>query len=95
MERIEFEKERDYIEKVKGINTNKNLKYNIFTMGCMLNENDSEKICGIVEEMGYTKCDNPKLADLTLAVFAKMQRKSYLENLENLKTTKKKKVQLS
>lgn len=66
MERIEFEKERDYIEKVKGINTNKNLKYNIFTMGCMLNENDSEKICGIVEEMGYTKCDNPKLADLII-----------------------------
>ena len=66
MERIEFEKERDYIEKVKGINTNKNLKYNIFTMGCMLNENDSEKICGMLEKMGYIKTEDIKQADFVV-----------------------------
>lgn len=66
MEIIKFKSEKEYIEKVKEINSKKDLKYNILTMGCMLNENDSEKICGMVEEMGYTKCDDPKSADLII-----------------------------
>ena len=53
----EIEKQKEYIEKVKKINKNSNLKYNILTMGCQLNENDSEKLCGMLEEMGYTKTD--------------------------------------
>ena len=28
-------------------------KYTILTMGCQLNENDSEKLCGMLEQMGY------------------------------------------
>ena len=43
-----------------------NLKYTILTMGCQLNENDSEKLCGMIEEMGYTRTDNQKEADLAL-----------------------------
>ncbi|MBS5858089.1 MAG: tRNA (N6-isopentenyl adenosine(37)-C2)-methylthiotransferase MiaB [Clostridium sp.] len=35
-------------------------------MGCQLNENDSEKLCGMLEEMGYTKTENPKESDLSL-----------------------------
>ena len=35
-------------------------------MGCQLNENDSEKLCGMLEEMGYTKTENQKEADLSL-----------------------------
>ena len=62
----EIEKQKEYIEKVKKINENRNLKYNILTMGCQLNENDSEKLCGMLEEMGYTKTENPKEADLAL-----------------------------
>ena len=42
-----------YIEKVKEINKGKQLKYNILTMGCQLNENDSEKISGMATKMGY------------------------------------------
>ena len=49
----EIEKQKKYIEKVKKINNNKKLKYNIYTMGCQLNENDSEKLCGMIEDMGY------------------------------------------
>ena len=45
----EIEKQKQYIEKVKEINQNKNLKYYILTMGCQLNENDSEKLCGMIE----------------------------------------------
>ena len=29
------------------------MKYYILTMGCQLNENDSEKIAGMVEELGF------------------------------------------
>ena len=49
--------QREFIKKVNTLNAGKNLKYTIFTMGCQLNENDSEKICGMLEEMGYTKTD--------------------------------------
>ncbi len=54
----EIEIQKEYIEKVKNINTDKNFKYHILTMGCSLNENDSEKICGMLEEMNYTKTEN-------------------------------------
>lgn len=35
--------EQNYIQEVNKINTGKNLKYIVLTMGCQLNENDSEK----------------------------------------------------
>lgn len=59
-----IEKQKEYMEKVKKINENKNKMYYILTMGCQLNENDSEKLIGIMEEMGYTKSDDIKNADL-------------------------------
>ena len=35
-------------------------------MGCQLNENDSEKLCGMLEKMGYTKTEKQNDADLSL-----------------------------
>ena len=35
-------------------------------MGCQLNENDSEKLCGMLEKMGYTKTEKQNDADLAL-----------------------------
>ena len=52
------------IEKVAKINEGKNLKYYILTMGCQLNENDSEKLCGMIEQMNYSKTENLEDADL-------------------------------
>ena len=66
MNNIEITKQKEYIEKVKEINKNKKLNYYILTMGCQLNENDSEKLCGMLEEMGYNKCEDMKQADLVL-----------------------------
>ena len=66
MTKIDISEELEYIEKVNKINIGKNLKYNILTMGCQLNENDSEKICGMVEKMGYTKTDDISFADLVI-----------------------------
>ena len=64
---LNIENELEYIEKVKNINEAKNLKYLILTMGCQLNENDSEKLCGMIEKMGYTKTE--KLDESDLVVF--------------------------
>ena len=66
MTKIDINEELKYIEKVKKINEGKNLKYNILTMGCQLNENDSEKLCGMIENMGYTKTDDVVNADLVI-----------------------------
>ena len=66
MTKININEELEYIGKVNKINEGKNLKYNILTMGCQLNENDSEKICGMVEKMGYTKTEDILLADLVI-----------------------------
>lgn len=64
---VDIENELQYIDKVKKINDGKNLKYLIMTMGCQLNENDSEKLCGMIENMGYTKTE--KLEESDLVVF--------------------------
>ena len=64
--KTEIDMQKQYIKKVKELNKNKNLKYNILTMGCQLNENDSEKLCGMIEQMGYIKTENPKEANLSV-----------------------------
>ena len=59
--------QREFIEKVNNLNAGKNLKYAIFTMGCQLNENDSEKICGMLEAMGYSKTE--RMEDANFVIF--------------------------
>ena len=62
----EIENQKQYIEKVKNINEDKTLKYAILTFGCQLNENDSEKLAGMAEKMGYKYTENFKEADLAI-----------------------------
>ena len=62
----EVEKQKQYIKKVNEINKSKKLKYYILTMGCQLNENDSEKIVGMIEKMGYIESKEFNNADLYL-----------------------------
>ena len=62
----EVKKQEEYIEKVKKLNQGKTLRYHILTMGCQLNENDSEKLCGMLEEMGYIRTDDFQDADLNI-----------------------------
>ena len=64
--KAEIEKQKEYIKQVKEINKNKKLKYIIQTFGCQLNENDSEKLSGMVEEMGYKRTEDTKEADLAI-----------------------------
>lgn len=62
----EILEQEKFINNIKKINKDKNKKYTILTMGCQLNENDSEKLCGLVEKMGYIKTENQEEADLAL-----------------------------
>ena len=62
----EIKKQKQYIQKIKEINQNQAFKYSILTMGCQLNENDSEKLCGMLEQMGYQRTENQKEADVVL-----------------------------
>ncbi len=66
MEKLDIKNELQYIEKVADFNQNKNLKYYILTMGCQLNENDSEKLSGMLEKMGYTQTQEMKEANFVL-----------------------------
>ena len=61
-------KQNQYIQEIKLRNevNGKILKYHIFTMGCKLNENDSEKIAGMLEEMGYVKSEELMEADFVI-----------------------------
>ncbi len=70
------------------------IKYFIRTFGCQMNENDSERIAGILASAGGEKADNPEESDLviinTCAVRAKSEEKlhSYLGRLALYKEKK-------
>ena len=66
MIKTDINNELEYIEKVRKINEGKNLKYYILTMGCQLNENDSEKLCGMLENMKYARTEEITNADLVI-----------------------------
>ena len=58
--------QEEFMQKVKEKNEGKYKKYYILTMGCQLNENDSEKISGMLSNMGYTETVNMEEADFIL-----------------------------
>ncbi|CCJ32632.1 MULTISPECIES: tRNA (N6-isopentenyl adenosine(37)-C2)-methylthiotransferase MiaB [Caloramator] len=76
---------------------NRQRYYHIITMGCQMNEEDSEKIAGMLEKMGYVKTDDKEKADVivmnTCAVRENPETKTY-GNLGQLKALKAKKPEL-
>ena len=58
--------QEQYIQKVKEINNSKVKKYYILTMGCQLNENDSEKLAGMLSEMNYVETKEMQEADIVI-----------------------------
>ena len=55
-----------YKNKMQKYNDEHKLKYYIDTMGCQMNENDSNKYAGILESMGFKKELDSKKANLIL-----------------------------
>ena len=56
--------QRQFIEKLKA--RNEGMRYIINTYGCQMNERDSEKIAGMLHEMGYTKVTEQEEADIII-----------------------------
>lgn len=64
----EIEKQRDFIEKIKQINISREKKPLAFveTYGCAQNESDSEKLKGMLFDMGYEFCEKTEDADFII-----------------------------
>ena len=60
----EIQKQFEYMKKIRFLGEKRN--YYINTMGCKLNEADSEKLCGMLDEMGYNKVDNYDNANIVI-----------------------------
>ena len=60
------DRKREYINMVKGMHTHRKPRYCIITFGCQMNENDSEKIAGMLEEMGYAESETPEESDVLI-----------------------------
>lgn len=59
-------RQADIIHKLAVLLKDKNLKYCLSTFGCQMNARDSEKIEGMLEEMGYQKTEKEAEADFIL-----------------------------
>mgnify|MGYP003899948681 CR=1 FL=1 len=83
-----------YMQQIKELNAGKAKKYYLTTFGCQMNENDSEKLSGMLVNMGYTETDNAEDADViifnTCCVRENAESKVYghLGVLKNLKREK-------
>jgi tRNA-2-methylthio-N6-dimethylallyladenosine synthase len=64
----EMEKQRGFINTLEHINSNLQKRPRAFinTYGCQMNENDSERILGMVLEMGYEKAEQAEGSDLII-----------------------------
>ena len=63
-DREQSERALEYIDKVKSKVWGRGLKYLVITFGCQMNERDSEKIAGALEQMGYEKASSESDADV-------------------------------
>ena len=60
-------KEFDYVTYNKEFDKfGNNKKYFVRTYGCQMNEHDSEKICGMLESVGYKEVDDYNNADIVI-----------------------------
>lgn len=94
----EIDKQKHYEEKIKNyIESTGGKKALVVTYGCQQNENDSERIRGMLCESGYEMCSSQEEADLiiynTCAVRDHAEQKVF-GNLGALKILKRKKPEL-
>ncbi len=65
------------------------LYYKINTYGCQMNVHESEKIAGMLEDMGYTSCDDEKDADIIVFNTCAIRDGAETKVLGNIGATKK------
>lgn len=62
----EIEIQKGFIRTVLELNGGRPRKYTIHTFGCQMNENDSERLSGMLAEMGYTPAETIEESDLII-----------------------------
>lgn len=99
IDRCEMERQRDFMDKIRHENEAANRCPLAFveTYGCAQNENDSERLRGMLADMGYGFCDDVKDADLIIYNTCAVRENAELRvfgNLGALKHLKAKKPSL-
>lgn len=62
----DINKQMEFIQRVKELNAGKILKYSLNTFGCQMNENDSERLSGMLTEMGFIETEKIEESDLII-----------------------------
>ncbi len=95
----EMAEQRDYIEKIRMENQNRERKPLAFveTYGCQQNSSDSEKLKGMLFDMGFDFCESTEEADLVLYNTCAVRENAELKvfgNLGALKHVKRRNPQM-
>ncbi len=76
----ELKKQQEYMNKMRAYlseleqNTGQKQSYFVLTTGCQMNAHDSEKLAGMLENMGYVESPTEENADFV--IYRKCRRKS-------------------
>ncbi len=70
----EFAKRIKELDSSQGLLTARGSTYFIMTFGCQQNENDSERMSGLLNEMGYSKVNSYEDADLILSILVAFEK---------------------
>lgn len=62
----EITEQKDFIQHVRELNLGRLLKYSLITFGCQMNENDSERLAGMLADMGYMETDKTEDSDVII-----------------------------
>lgn len=62
----EILQQREFIRQVRELNPTRLLNYGISTFGCQMNENDSERLAGMLSEMGYLEAGKTEDSDMII-----------------------------
>ncbi len=93
----EMEKQQFYMSQIRKIHAGKVLYAAVQTFGCQQNEADSERLCGMMCEMGYTITEDIEKADLIVINTCAVREHAELKALSitgNFKHYKQKKPSL-
>ena len=87
----ELQRQRDLCVENKALWGNEK-KYFIMTFGCQLNDNDSEKVAGLLRKMGLSRAENKETADIILINTCSVRENAsgrFYGNLGELKALKR------
>jgi len=88
----EMTRQEAFMHLIREQNPVADKKYNIITFGCQMNENDSEKLAGMLEAMGYRQVESVVEADLILYNTCCVRENAELKVYGHLGSLKKLKI---